>query len=98
MTKYLIDLKQVPNQEFFINLQNRDMSVRIIDREILLFSLSVNNSYLVQNVPCFPNQEVLPYPYMAAEAGGNFMFVTENDEYPSWENFGKTCLLYFVTL
>jgi len=96
MTKYLIDLKQVPNQEFFINLKNRDMSIRIIDRQLLLLSLSVNNAYLVQNVPCFPNQEVLPYPYMVAEAGGNFVFETENDEYPTWKNFGKTCHFYFV--
>lgn len=97
MSKYLIDLKQIPNQEFFINLENRDMSVRIIDRQLLLLSLSINNSYLVQNVPCFPNQGVLPYPYMVTEAGGNFVFETENNEYPSWQNFGKTCLFYFVT-
>ncbi len=97
MTTYVIDLKQIPNQEFFINLLNKDMTIRIIDRGIPLFSISINNEYLVQNVPCFANQDVLPYPYMVAEIGGNFRFVSSDDEYPNWENFGSTCNLIFVT-
>ncbi len=95
MITYSIDLKQTPNQEFLVNIANRDMTVRIIDRGLPLFSLFVNNEYLVQNVPCFANQGILPYPYMITEAGGNFKFVTENDEYPNWVNFGKTCNLVF---
>lgn len=97
MTKYSIDLKQTPNQEFFINLEHRDMTIRLIDREIPLFSLSMNDEFLVQNVPCFANQGILPYPYMTAELGGNFIFETENDEYPCWRNFGTTCNFFFDT-
>lgn len=97
MTTYAIDLKQTPNQEFFINILNRDMTIRIVDREIPLFSVFVNENYLVQNIPCFANQGILPYPYMITELGGNFMFVTSGDEYPSWKNFGDTCNLVFVS-
>ncbi len=97
MTTYSIDLKSTPNQEFFINILNRDMTIRIIDRGLPLFSLYINGDYLVQNIPCFSNLGILPYPYMTTEIGGNFMFLTENDEYPAWENFGNTCNLVFVT-
>lgn len=97
MAKYYIELKNTPNQEFFINLENKDMTIRIVHREIPLFSLYMGDDYLVQNVPCFANQGILPYPYMVAEAGGNFFFETEKDEYPHWKNFGGTCNLYFET-
>lgn len=97
MTTYSIDLKSTPNQEFFINILNRDMTIRIIDRGLPLFSLYINGDYLVQNIPCFSNQGILPYPYMTTEIGGNFMFLTENDQYPKWDNFGNTCNLVFVT-
>ena len=38
MITYSIDLKQTPNQEFLVNIANRDMTVRIIDRGLPLFS------------------------------------------------------------
>lgn len=97
MTKYLIDLKQTPNQEFFINLENKDMTIRIVSRKIPLLSVFYNNKYIVQNVPCFPNQEILPYPYQSSEIGGNFYFESADDEYPEWKNFGTTCKFYFVS-
>lgn len=97
MTKYLIDLKQTPNQEFFINLENKDMTIRVISRKIPFLSVFYNDNYVVQNVPCFPNQEILPYPYQSSEIGGNFFFETNDDEYPEWKNFNTTCKFYFVS-
>ena len=63
----------------------------------MFFSLLINDEYICPNVPVFSNQGVLPYPYMVSEVGGNFYFITENDDYPNYENFGTTCKLYFLT-
>ena len=64
---------------------------------IMLFNLQINNEYVCPHVPCFANQKILPYKYMQSIAGGNFYFITENDEYPNYENFGTSCELYFIT-
>ena len=68
------------------------------DNPIMLFALIVNNDYLCPFVPVFANQGVLPYKYMVTEAGGQFFFATEDEQYPNYTEFGVNCRLYFVTL
>lgn len=100
MTIYELELKEIPNQTFTttINNINMNVNVRYADDDLMLFSLQVNGEYVCPDVPVFSNQMVLPYKYMAQEAGGNFIFLTENEEYPTYQNFMKTCRLYFVTV
>lgn len=100
--QYEIELNNLPNQTFTTTINNVDMEVifRLAGEEnnnIMFFALRTNEDYLCPFVPVFANQGLLPYDYMIAEAGGQFFFETENDEYPNWENFGTTCKLYFVT-
>lgn len=102
MTQYIIETKNIPNQEFSTTINNIDMRIHIRyvsteDSGIMLFNLQIGGEYVCPDVPCFANQKILPYPYMEQEAGGNFIFETENDEYPNYENFGGSCNLYFVT-
>lgn len=101
--QYEIELNTLPNQTFTTTINNVDMEVVIKlggqeDNQILFFALIVNNEYLCPFVPVFANQGVLPYEYMVTEAGGQFFFETENDEYPNYKEFGVLCKLYFVTL
>lgn len=100
--QYEIELNNLPNQTFTTTINNVDMEVIFIlageeNNNIMFFALRTNEDYLCPFVPVFANQGLLPYEYMIAEAGGQFFFETENDEYPNWENFGTTCKLYFVT-
>lgn len=100
--QYEIELNTLPNQTFTTTINNVDMEVilRLAGEEnnnIMFFALRMNDEYLCPFVPVFANQGLLPYDYMIAEAGGQFFFDTENDEYPNYENFGTTCKLYFVT-
>lgn len=93
----------LPNQTFTTSINNKDIEVVIKtagsdDNLITLFALIVNNNYLCPFVPVFANQNVLPYKYMASEIGGNFFFITENDEYPNYKNFNNSCKLIFLTL
>lgn len=98
MTQYNIELQNIPNQQFSVNINNIDMLISLRYCEgIMLFSLQINGGYVCPDVPCFAGQGILPYPYMVEEAGGQFFFDTENDEYPNYENFTTSSKLYFVT-
>lgn len=104
MSVELIELQPTPNQEFSITVNNIDMTVNLKysgetekNEGIMLFALRINDEYVCPFVPCFSNQGVLPYPYMVSEAGGNFYFVTDNEQYPVYNNFGSSCFLYFIT-
>lgn len=93
----------LPNQTFTTTINNVDMEIVIKtggdnDNPITYFALIMNGDYLCSFVPVFANQKILPYDYMAAEIGGNFFFITENDEYPYFKNFNNSCKLIFLTL
>lgn len=103
MTQYEFELNNLPNQQFTTSIDNVDMEITLklgggADNPIMFFALRSGDEYICPFVPCFANQGLLPYPYMIEQAGGNFFFVTENDEYPYFENFGKTQSLCFVTI
>ncbi len=103
MTIYELELQNIPSQTFSTTINNVDMEVTLKqagtnDNPIMLFALQIGGTYVCPFVPCFANQGLLPYRYMAERAGGNFFFETENDEYPNYENFGTSCNLYFATL
>lgn len=102
MTTYAIELQTLPNQQFTLTINNVNMNVDLKaagdnDNQIMLFALKVNDVFLCPYVPVFANQGLLPYKYMVSEAGGNFFFDTDADEYPNWQNFGSSCKLYFIT-
>ena len=102
MTVYSIDLQPLPNQQFSLTINNINMTVDLKTagdniNQIMLFALQVNGEYVCPFVPIFANQKLLPYKHMASEAGGNFFFETDGDEYPNWNNFGSSCYLYFIT-
>ena len=100
--QYEIEIQNIPNQTFSVTLNDLDMEITLklaggIDNQIMLFSLQVEGSYLCPAVPVFANQGILPYEYMISEIGGNFMFVTNNGEYPNYKNFGNMQSLMFIT-
>lgn len=102
MTQYQIDLKNLPNQEFSVDMENISYTITIqyIENEvsgIMMFSLLIDDTEICTSVPCFANQAILPYPWQVALANGNFVFLTDNENYPHYEDFGNTCNLYFVT-
>lgn len=93
---YQIPIISTPNQSLsvVINDVSYEITLKLVEG-IMEFSLSVNGNKVTDGERCFANQFILPYPYMAEN--GNFIFKTENEEYPNWENFGSTCQLLFYT-
>lgn len=101
MTTYAIELNNIyPNQEFDLMFEDIKNSLHILLQtvnQVTLMSISINNTQIGQSFICLPNQFVIPYPWIVERVGGNFVFETENNNYPNYENFGTTCNLYFVT-
>ena len=101
MTTYQIELNNTyANQEFSISFDEIENSIHVLLQTInnaVFMSVFVNNEQIGEAFICHPNRLVIPYPYMQEILGGNFVFRTENDNYPNYENFGKTCNLYFIT-
>ena len=101
MSTYLIELNNTfANQEFSISFDEIENSIHVLLQTInnaVFTSVFVNNEQIGEAFICHPNRLIVPYPYMQKILGGNFVFRTENDNYPNYENFGKTCNLYFIT-
>lgn len=102
MATYEIELNNTyANQEFDIIIDGLGRNIHILLQTfqgISLLSVYVNNKQVGIPFICFPNQPIIPFPYMVEIVGGNFIFETQNDNYPNYENFGKTCKLYFLTM
>lgn len=102
MTTYKIDLNNnYPNQEFDLNISEIETTLNVqlqtTVQGALLMTVSINDNIIGQPFICLPNQAVIPYDYLVEQIGGNFIFETEDNNYPSYENFNDTCILYFVT-
>ena len=99
--QYNFELQNTPSQSFTTTINNIDMEITLKlageNNPFILFAIETNNGYICPYVPIFANQGLLPYKYMIDEIGGQFFIETENDEYPNWENFGKTQNLSFIT-
>lgn len=102
MATYLIELNTgYANQEFDVIIDDLQRSIHVLLQTVdnfLQMSVFVDNAQVGETFICYPNQPVIPYLYMAEILGGNFIFETQGDNYPNYENFGSTCNLYFITL
>lgn len=103
MTIYQINLNNAyANQEKDVIIEGLEKDIHILlqtnENGSLFLTVSVNNEQLGCAFMCFPNQPVIQYDYMQNILGGDFIFETSGNDYPSYEDFGKTCRLYFLTL
>lgn len=91
-----IELSQTPSQRFSINENehNFDITLRDIGGSMLL-DVVVDGSNVANGLAVLPNQPIIPYPHMAKY--GNFILLTDSDDYPTWETIGKGSSLYYVT-
>lgn len=101
MAVYEIELNNsYANQEFDVLLDDIQNTIHVLLQtvnDITMMSIFVNNEQMGQPFMCFANQPIVPYPYMIDILGGNFVFQTQDNNYPNFENFGTTCFLYFIT-
>lgn len=92
-----IPLQNTPNQSFPITLDSirYTLTLRTIG-SITFISIDINGARVLSGERCPPNQPLIPYEYLEND-GGNFAFVTANDEYPNYPSFGTTQKLIYAS-
>lgn len=91
-----LTLNNEPNQQFAVVLEevNYQITLRALDGAMLL-TLTADDEEILTDALCFAGQPLLIYPYQVKK--GNFIFQTENYQYPFYTDFEKTCFLYYLT-
>ncbi len=100
-----VPLNAVPNQSLSIQLDNinyfliiKSIGFVIPNPEdytnIMTVTVFINNTLIVSNTRAVNGYPIIPYIYLT---NGNFIFVTENDDYPNYLNFGNNQYLIYAS-
>jgi hypothetical protein len=90
-----INLSSIPNQSLTVQLGGFIWDITLKETKgVMSATISRDNELLIQNVRCCPGTPLLPYRY---QESGNFMFVTNDDEYPYYTQFNNTQSLIFAS-
>lgn len=86
-----------PNQQFPVTLDSTlfDITLRTINDRTYV-DISINNNIVVRGQICVPGFQLMPSRYMEGLTG-NFAFVTANDAYPIYTEFGVTQFLLYAS-
>lgn len=90
-----VPVEAIPNQTFGVRLDNErySLTLKAIDDNVAV-TIVRDGVTLVSNQRAVAGSPLLPYTYLES---GNFIFVTENDEAPSWRLFNATQFLVYLT-
>lgn len=92
----LIELKQMPSQNFAINLNDHNFDITLRDiGGAMLIDIKVDEKLLAAGLVVEPNQPVLQYQHLTSY--GNFLLLCDTNEYPTWETLGVKSSLYYIT-
>lgn len=91
----IINLAQIPNQEFFTIVEGKNINFRLHTfRDVLYCDVEVNGEVVAYSVRCTNKGWILPSRFN--KSIGNFRFETADGvSYPDADNFGDTCTLAY---
>lgn len=90
-----LDLAAIANQSVSIRLDDYLYSLDILDTSgVMSLNIKRNGVDILQGQRAVAGASVIPYEHLE---GGNFIFVTENGEYPDWRKFGSSQFLLYAT-
>lgn len=91
----LVELKAIPNQKFAINVDKNRYSIALnAINDFMAATIYRNGDLLIAGVRCVAKEPLIPYTYLE---NGNFVFTTENDDLPWYEQFGVTQQLLYLS-
>lgn len=91
-----IALSAIPNQSFSIRLDDHLYDIRLRAAKNIMAVDIVRDGVLIETgIRAEAGFPLIPYQY---QESGNFIIVTENDEYPDYTKFGITQTLVYVTI
>jgi hypothetical protein len=97
-----IPLQKVPNQEINILLDDNNYDIVIHDTQynssfgtsIMAVDITINNEIAILGSRACTNCPIIPF---LNRSNGNFVIVTQNDQYPNWRLFGVTQFLIYMS-
>lgn len=104
-----IPVTNIPNQSLNIVLDNNNYlirihacqdvstkgtSIRILGQGILAVDIIRNDEVIVSGSRAVCGYPLIPYKYLE---DGNFIFTTENDQYPNWRLLGINQFLIYAS-
>lgn len=98
-----IPIISVPNQSFSIQLENNQWDISIHATQdntdgttgIIAVDITINNNIIISGVRAMPLFPLIPYQYLIVN--GNITFITMNNQYPDWRQFGITQYLIYAS-
>jgi hypothetical protein len=91
----LVPISAVPNQSFSITLDGNAYDISLyVTNDVMAIDIIRNNIPLVFGLRVVPYYPVIPYLYLE---DGNFIFNTENGDYPYYDQFGVTQQLIYLS-
>lgn len=97
-----IPILNIPNQTLSIQLDNNQWDISIHANQdnldgttgIMSVDIVINNIVIVTGQRAVFGFPLIPYTYLI---NGNITFLTANDEYPDWRQFGITQTLIYAS-
>ena len=97
----LVPLQALPSQSLSITLDENYYEINLYiaggnlpGTEVMGMDITRNGVAIITGQRCVPGYPVIPYQYLE---DGNFGFITENDDYPDYRQFGVTQNLYYAS-
>jgi hypothetical protein len=91
----IVPLAAIPNQSFNIFLDNNEWDFTIYTvGNVMAADVVLNGAIILLGQRLTPVTPVIPYRYLE---NGNFLFITENFDYPDYTMFGASQNLFYVS-
>lgn len=92
----LIPIQNIPDQEFVVDLNGKECSMRIYLRyNYMYLDLTVDDKVLFKGQICLNNVDLIQYNHM--DFDGNLRFIdTQGNEDPYYTGFGERWYLAYV--
>jgi len=91
-----IQLQAIPNQSFTIQLDNSlyQFTIKAAPQGFMYVNIIRNNVSIVLGMRAVAGTYLIPYKYLES---GNFLIVTQNQEYPYYTEFGVSQYLIYLS-
>lgn len=90
-----VPIQAIANQSFTITLENNFYQISLKETNGVMSSSIIRNDILIQsNARMASGYFLIPYKY---QQSGNFFMLTDNGDYPYYDQFGITQYLLYIT-
>lgn len=90
-----LQIKAIPNQSLSVSLDGSLYAITIKETNgVMAVTIVRDGVTLIQNHRAVSGGFLIPYKYLE---NGNFVFITQNYEYPYYDGFGVSQYLFYVS-